>query len=159
MTLRDLRGRSPDVSAILPELLVGEYPRVVDVPWLRDRHAVTAVVSLQHDTDLWDKGVDLALLEDAYRRAGIEFRRVPVEDYNETELEAALELGAATLAELLGAGHTVLVHCNAGYNRSPTLAIAYLCAHRGMTLERATKLVKTSRACLPYLSVLRRRFA
>ena len=159
MTLRDLRGRAPDVSAILPELLVGEYPRVADVEWLRASHAVTAVLSLQHDSDLWDKGVDLTLLEDAYRRAAIEFRRIPVEDYNEPELEAALELGATTLAELLGAGHTVLVHCNAGYNRAPTLAIAYLCARRGMTLDAATKLVKANRACLPYLSVLRRRFA
>jgi protein-tyrosine phosphatase len=147
------------LSAILPELLVGEYPRVADVDWLRATHAVTAVVSLQHDTDLWDKGVDLALLEDAYRRAAIEFHRIPVEDYDEAALEAALDLGASTLAELHRAGHTVLVHCNAGYNRAPTLTIAYLCAHRGMTLEEATKLVKKSRACLPYLGVLRRRFA
>ena len=156
--IRDLRGRPPDVSAIFPELLVGEYPRVADVDWLGATHAVTAVVSLQHDSDLWQKGVDLALLEEAYRRAAIEFRRIPVEDYNEPELEAALAVGVTTIDRLLGAGHTVLVHCNAGYNRAPTLAIAYLCAHRAMTLDAATKLVKERRPCLPYSSVLRRRF-
>ena len=157
-SLRDLRGRPPDVSAILPGLLVGEYPRVDDVPWLRERHAVTAVLSLQHESDLWDKGVELALLEEEYRRLGIAFRRVPVEDYDEAELEAALADGIAMLDQWLRAGHTVLVHCNAGFNRAPTIAVAYLCAHHGMTLEAAARHVKSRRSCLPYLTLLRKRF-
>ena len=157
-SLRDLRGRPPDVSAILPGLLVGEYPRVDDVPWLRERHAVTAVLSLQHESDLWDKGVELARLEEAYRRLGIEFRRVPVEDYDESELDAALTAATAIVDEMLRAGHTVLVHCNAGLNRAPTIAVAYLCAHHDMTLEAAVRHVKSRRSCMPYLTLLRRRF-
>jgi len=154
----DSRCRPPDVSSILPQLFVGEYPRIADVAWLRQRHAITGVLSLQHDDDLWRNGVDVARLEDEYRRLAIEFRRIPIEDYDELQLEAALDRGAATIDELIRAGHAVLVHCNAGYNRAPTLAIAYLCAHRGLALEAATELVKSRRACLPYLTVLRRRF-
>jgi atypical dual specificity phosphatase len=154
----DLRGRAPDVSVIFPELLIGEYPRLADVAWLREKHAVSAVLSLQHDSDLWQKGLNVTRLEEAYERAAIAFRRIPVEDYDESGLEAALAVGIRTLEELLHAGHTVFVHCNAGYNRAPTLVIAYLCASRGMSLDSAAKHVKACRVCLPYMTVLRRRY-
>jgi len=45
----------PALDTILPELLIGEYPRVEDLAWLRDVHGVTAVVSLQDDADLASK--------------------------------------------------------------------------------------------------------
>ena len=156
---RDRRGRPPDASRILPNLFVGEYPRVADVDWLRAELGVTAVLSLQHESDLWDKGIALDELECAYRACAIEFRRVPVEDYSEAGLESALPRAIATLGELMTAGHVVLLHCNAGYNRAPTVAIAYLCAARAMTLDDAIAAVKRRRACVPYVTLLRKRFA
>ena len=93
----DLRGRPPDVSRLSPELLIGEYPRVCDVAWLKTEHGVTAVVSLQHESDLWDKGVALGELEAEYAHHGMEFRRVPIEDYNETDLDASLSQAVETL--------------------------------------------------------------
>ena len=86
----DLRGRPPDVSRILPNLLVGEYARVADAGWLQSEHGVSAVLSLQHESDLWDKGVALDELEREYRDRTIEFRHVPVEDTSESDLDAAL---------------------------------------------------------------------
>jgi protein-tyrosine phosphatase len=154
----DLRRRPPGISAILPALFVGEYPRVADVEGLRAVHAITAVLCLQDDVDLWDKGIALDRLEEAYRHAGILFRRVPVEDYEEAALDAVLGEAVAALGDLLDAGHTVLVHCSAGYNRAPTLAVAYLCERGGMTLSDAVAHVKARRPCMPYLSLLRRRF-
>ena len=154
----DARGRPPDVSRILPNLLVGEYPRVADVALLPEL-GVTAVLSLQHESDLWDKGIALDELEHAYGARAIEFHRVPVEDYSEADLESALPRAIATLDELLAAGHVVFLHCNAGYNRAPTVAIAYLCAARAMTLDDAVAAVKQRRACVPYVTLLRKRFA
>ena len=42
----------PTVSEITEYLLVGEYPRVDDIEWLRDEHRVTAIHNLQDDEDL-----------------------------------------------------------------------------------------------------------
>jgi protein-tyrosine phosphatase len=155
---RDLRGRPPDVSRILPNLLVGEYPRVADIGWLQTVHGVSAVLSLQHDSDLWDKGVSLDELEREYGDRTIEFRRIAVEDYSESDLDAALPRAVAMLRELIALGHTVFLHFNAGYNRAPTVAIAYLCTDRAMTLADAVLAVKQRRACVPYLTLLRKRF-
>jgi len=158
MKRRDLRNRPPDVSPIVPNLWIGEYPRVADVAWLRER-GVTAVLSLQHESDLWDKGIALEELERAYGVCAIQFHRVPVEDYSEADLESALPRAIATLDELLAAAHVVFMHCNAGYNRAPTVAIAYLCASRAMTLDDAIAAVKQRRACVPYVTLLRKSFA
>jgi len=154
----DLRGRAPDVSLVLPNLLVGEYPRIADVGWLRSEHGVSGVLSLQHDADLWDKGISLVELEREYASRAIAFRRVPIEDYSEADLALALPHAVGALAELIGAGHVVFVHCNAGYNRAPTVAIAYLCATGSMSLDEAVQTVKRRRACVPYVTLLRKRF-
>jgi protein-tyrosine phosphatase len=155
----DLRGRTPEVAVIAPGILVGEYPRPEDVVWLRREHGISAVLSLQDDHDLWDKGLSLASLEDAYRRERIEFRRLPVADMSEIDLSSALSEAVDLLHELVSAGHTVLLHCNAGVNRSPTVGIAYLCAHGGMSLDEACRLVKGRRGyCLPFMAPLRERY-
>jgi protein-tyrosine phosphatase len=153
----DVRPRRPSLTRIVPGLLVGEYPRVIDVAWLRQTHAVTAVVSLQDDFDLAAKGLRIADLEDAYRRYGIALRRVPIADGDVGAVAARLDGAVEAVRELLAGGHTVLLHCNAGYNRAPTIAIAYLTAHGGLGLAEANELVRRCRPCVPYLSILERR--
>ena len=63
-----VRPARPQLDAVLPELLVGEYPRVEDLPWLRDEHGVTAVVNLQDDADLASKRLRAPDLERRVRR-------------------------------------------------------------------------------------------
>jgi protein-tyrosine phosphatase len=46
------------------------------------------------------------------------------------------------------------LHCNAGCNRAPTLAIAYLHAYHNMTLTEARDFFKARRPCGPYMEVL-----
>jgi protein-tyrosine phosphatase len=58
------------------------------------------------------------------------------------------------LALLIGAKERVYLHCNAGLNRAPTLAIAYLRAHGGMSLNEALAHVKRRRSCGPFMTVL-----
>mmetsp|Transcript_32006 Transcript_32006/g.44636 ORF Transcript_32006/g.44636 Transcript_32006/m.44636 type:complete len:263 (-) Transcript_32006:168-956(-) len=45
-----------------------------------------------------------------------------------------------------GGGTTVLIHCKAGMSRSPSIAIAYLIAHKNMTCEEALSHVKACRS-------------
>ncbi|MEW6298082.1 MAG: dual specificity protein phosphatase family protein, partial [Thermodesulfobacteriota bacterium] len=114
------------MSQILPTLFVGEYPRVEDVSWLKQEFHISAVLSLQDADDLAAKRIHLPALITEYRHHRITFRRLPVADFNCSSLAQALPDTLRELHALTQSGHTVLVHCNAGCNRAPTVAIAYL---------------------------------
>lgn len=147
-------GGRPGLSEIGPALLVGEYPTPDDAGWLRDAHRVSAVVSLQEDADLAAKGLSAAALEQAFQAHGLGFHRIPVPDGDNQALAARLGGIVALLARLLAAGERVYLHCNAGFNRAPTVAIAYLHVHEGLSLGAARDLVKARRPCVPYMDVL-----
>ena len=151
-------GARPAFATVRPALLVGEYPTAEDAGWLRDAHGVTAVVSLQDDGDLASKGLRLRALERAYRDEGLGFHRIPVPDGDDEHLAARLGEIVALLDRLLGAGERVYLHCNAGFNRAPTAAIAYLHACEGLSLEAARDDVKRRRHCVPYMRALEAHF-
>jgi protein-tyrosine phosphatase len=152
-------GGRPGTTLVVPGLLVGEYPTPEDAAWLRDAHGVTAVVSLQDEGDLGAKRLRLPDLERAYAAAGLAFHHVPVADGDVGAMAAALDGLVALLAGLVEGGGCVYLHCNAGLNRAPTAAIAYLHVHRGFSLEAARDHVKARRACVPYMRVLEARFS
>jgi protein-tyrosine phosphatase len=148
----------PEFAEILPTLLVGEYPTPDDARWLRSAERVTAVLSLQDDADLASKGLVLAEIEGAYRAHGLRFHRMPVPDCDNDFLEARLDAIVGQLRELHDSGERVYLHCNAGMNRAPTVAIAYLHVHHDMTLGAARDFVKQRRHCVPYMRVLEARY-
>lgn len=144
----------PDHAFVLADLVIGEYPTPEDAAWLRAAPAVSAVVCLQDDVDLDRKGLSLRALERAYATHGIHFHRVPVADGDAEVLRARLDETVALVAGLLARGERVYLHCNAGLNRAPTVAVAYLHVHHGHTLEAACNLVKARRPCVPYMRML-----
>lgn len=151
---QDKRGRQPEVSEILPTLFVGEYPRVEDIRWLKNEFRVSAVLSLQDADDLAAKGLSLPALLTEYNHHQISFHRLPVADFNCHSLAQVLPAALQELDTLMQSGHTIFLHCNAGCNRAPTVAIAYLHAHRDMTLDTARDFVKARRPCGPYMEIL-----
>lgn len=48
-------------------------------------------------------------------------------------------------------GHRILVFCNAGVGRSPSVVVAYLCCNLGYGFGEAVELVATRK---PYMSIL-----
>jgi protein-tyrosine phosphatase len=150
-----VRPARPQLDVVLPELLVGEYPRVEDLAWLRDEHDVTAVVSLQDDADLASKRLRATDLEAACVALGLDHHRAPVADGDPEALAIQLPVIVDRLHALIDAGGRVYLHCNAGYNRAPTVAIAYVHVHCGLSLDDACSLVKQRRSCVPYVSALR----
>jgi len=152
-------GARPGLTVIRPALLVGEYPTPEDAAWLREDHGVTAVVSLQDDADLASKGLRLLHLERSYRRHGLGFHRIPVPDGDAAHLTARLDEAIVLLGRLTDEGHRVYLHCNAGFNRAPTVAIAYLHVREGLSLEAARDAVKQLRHCVPYMRALEAHFA
>jgi atypical dual specificity phosphatase len=154
----DSRPRRPEVSEILPILFIGEYPRVEDIAWLKQAFRVSAVFSLQDAEDLAVKGISLPTLLTECRTHNIEFHRTPIADFDCESLDKVLPEALEVLHTLSSDGHTVFLHCNAGCNRAPTVAIAYLHVHRGMTLHEARDFVKERRPCGPYMEVLYQHF-
>lgn len=149
----------PDHAFILPALAVGEYPTPEDAQWLRDRCGVHAVVSLQDDVDLDRKGLRLGALRRAYDEVAIAFVRYPVADGDAAALLAVIDAVLADLHRRIGAGERVYLHCNAGLNRAPTVAVAYLHRHHALSLDDACGAVKARRACVPYLRALKTHYA
>lgn len=146
----------PGVSPILDgALLIGEYPTPDDVVWLREEHGVDAVLSLQDDFDLAYKSLDAAALSRAYAGAGVQWHRFGITDGDSSDVPRVLGVVLETLHGLLEKRRCVYVHCNAGFNRAPTIAIAYLHAHCGLGIDEAYEKVRERRACAPYLTVLR----
>ncbi|GIW44347.1 MAG: hypothetical protein KatS3mg077_1629 [Candidatus Binatia bacterium] len=144
----------PSCTEISPELVVGEYLLPSDVPWLVATLEVRAVLSLQDHADLVAKNIDLRALERAFGTHGVAFHRIPVADGSHTELLAAIDPALDWIARQAAEGRRVYLHCNAGINRAPTVAIAYLRVSRGVALGEARRWVQERRACVPYWTVL-----
>jgi len=147
-------GGRPDVAVILPSLLVGEYPTAEDAEWLRTVHGIDAVVNLQDHGDLLAKNIRLAALERAYAAQGMLFHHVPIPDGDGDFLASRLDRLVLLLGQLIDEGRRVYVHCNGGFNRAPTVAIAYVAAREGRQLPDAQAFVNTRRPCVPYAKQL-----
>lgn len=146
-----------DYSQVSPHLYVGSCPACPeDVDRLVDELGVSAVVNLQTEVDLAYCEIDWPRMEAHYRQAGVEVRRVPIEDFNPDSLRRNLARSVEAVEELLESGHTVFVHCNMGINRSPSAVITYLNWIEGWDLEEAINHVMHCRSCDPYVEAIRR---
>lgn len=146
-----------DYIRIQPWLLVGTFPESAHEVELLQRHeGVTAVLNLQTDED----GAEASFLaehpETLYADTGIKLFRVPVRDFDESHLTQMLPECVVVLRRLLDQGHTVYLHCTAGINRSPTVAIAYLHWCQGWELDTAVKYIVRRRHCSPKVEAIRR---
>ncbi len=148
----------PSVGEIIDELLIGEYPRQEDIEWLKETYLITAVHNLQDAEDLRVNDLDIASLRAEYARRDIKLVRTPIPDGSADQMLSHLKQGLEDLHGLIGGGERVYLHCNGGVNRAPTLAIAYLRAFRGMSLNEALAHVKQRRACGPFMTVLEEYF-
>jgi protein-tyrosine phosphatase len=148
------RAGRPRVTALSEQLLIGEYPRREDIAWLKNHHRVTAVHSLQDNEDLKLHGLSLAALEAAYGRSHLRFVRTPIPDGGADAMALHLKAALEALRALTEARERVFLHCNAGMNRAPTLAIAFMRAFCGMSLDEALAHVKQQHFCGPYMTIL-----
>jgi protein-tyrosine phosphatase len=145
-----------DYDRILPRLFVGAFLESAhEVEMLRRHEGVTAVLNLQTDEDIREGGFFAEPLETLYEASGVKLCRVPVRDFDEADLRQKLPECVVALRRLLEEGHTVYLHCTAGVNRSPTVAIAYLHWCLGWDLDSALKHVAECRSCSPKLDAIR----
>lgn len=137
-------------------LFVGSCPRrEADLDQLQAM-GITAVLNLQTDDDLSDQDIRWHVLERQYRHRGLRVRRVPVEDRGSSVLREKLGECVQVLGELIEGGNTVYLHCTAGLNRAPTVAIAYLHWVENRGLRDAADYVQQCRPCAPYMQEIAR---
>jgi atypical dual specificity phosphatase len=149
----------PRHAVILPQLIVGEYLRPDDTDWLKNTMGVASVLCLQDHVDFAGKALLLADLIKAYRTADIHFDHAPVPDGDQQIFCERLPAILAQLDAQIAARRTVYVHCNAGMNRAPTVAVAYLHERTGMTLDAARDFIKQRHPCVPYMRMLESYYA
>jgi len=140
-------------DCVLPNLFIGPDPRLEEEFELLRSLKITAIVSLQTDDDVRQGGLDRA--QAAAERAGFFFCSMPVTDFDRLELRRKLPECVAKLDDLLTAGHTVYIHCTAGVNRSPTVAVAYLHWRLGWPLKKAVAHLESVRNCCPDVESIR----
>ena len=136
-------------------LAVGSYPHTPDqIDTLVQSHGVTAVLNLQSDSDLRNRGVQWSILWPLYIRARVSVARVAIVDFDPADLGRKLDRAVETLGQFVDEGRKVYVHCNAGLNRSPSVVIGHLVAARGLGLQEATDWLAQRHDCVPYPDVL-----
>jgi protein-tyrosine phosphatase len=118
----DAAGRGlPPVSPIV----VGSAPWAPeDSEFVRRTLGATALLSLQSDDDLAARGLGWSTLWAIHMRAGLAAERVAIRDFEARDLARHLDAAIAAGERLLAAGHRLYLHCSAGLNRSPTVAVA-----------------------------------
>jgi hypothetical protein len=127
-------GRGAWRTWITPSLQLGGFLYPSDVAALA-REGVGAVVNVSRE-----------LIEPEARlsQAGIAYLQIPCWDARVPELPDA-HRGVRFIAEQIAAGRRVYVHCASGVGRSVSLALCYLCAHEGATVEGALASITAAR--------------
>ncbi|MFH1531446.1 MAG: dual specificity protein phosphatase family protein [Pseudomonadota bacterium] len=145
-----------DLDIVNGKLLVGSRPQdAADVDQLK-RLGVSAVLSLQSDSDLKRTGLSWAAMWRLLVERGLEVHRFSITDFNPQDLIQKLEEAVDMLEDLAARHERVYVHCTAGVNRSPMVCIAWLFMRQGRSVDEAREEVLRRRTVAqPYPQVIR----
>ena len=113
MRLVRTRRRPPDVSEVMPRLMIGAAPDPAQCEELH-RRGVRVVVDLRAE-----------VLNEAYWPGDVTVRRLATVDRHAPDVGELSEV-ARWIVEALGHDQLVLVHCRAGMGRAPTVGCAVL---------------------------------
>jgi len=116
---------------------------------------IGAVLSLQTDDDLGERGLRWTTLWQLMTARGLLAEREPIRDFDKKDLLRGIDPAVSRLDALLAGGRTVYLHCTAGLNRSPTVAIAFLSRSLGLSAAHAA-VMSAHVDAVPYLDVLTR---
>ena len=145
-----------EIDEVADGLWVGPVPDSPERIAVLQQKGVTGLVSVQTDRDLQAVGVPWPLLWKFLMAQGIAAHRHPIVDFDETALVRGLTPAVAAVQEMRSDRRVTYLHCTAGVNRSPTVAIAWLVRHQGLDLQTAGAQVTSRRPSAPHRSALER---
>ncbi len=136
-------------------LFVGTCPsNEVDIKQIR-LIGVTGILNLQTDEDFVKWKVNFEEIEQASYDLDLVIQRLPIIDFDDDDLSRHLPAAVSLLNRLIAVGHTIYLHCTAGRDRSPTVAVAYLAKYKSMTVEQAATHLKSLRECRPKVDLIK----
>ncbi len=143
-----------DFARVNSTLFVGTCPsNEVDIKQIR-LMGVTGVLNLQTDEDFLKWQVEFPEIEQASYDLDLVIQRVPIIDFDDEDLRTHLPSAVNLLHRMIAVGHTIYLHCTAGRDRSPTVAVAYLAKHKDMPVEEAVAYLKSLRECQPKIELI-----
>lgn len=148
------------IHEVADRLWVGPCPSSPERIAKLRQTGVVGLVSVQTDEDLAGCGMAWPLMWRFLMAQGINAERFPIVDFDEKALLAGLTQAVDAVAGALAGGRTAYLHCTAGVNRSPSVAIGYLVRHCGLDMNAAWDQVCTRRPIVaPNRTVLDRWWA
>uniref|UniRef100_A0A1B6DT61 protein-tyrosine-phosphatase n=1 Tax=Clastoptera arizonana TaxID=38151 RepID=A0A1B6DT61_9HEMI len=123
---------SHPASRVLPFLYIGNATDAADLATL-NALGISRVLNVTSQ------------LPGYHESCGITYKQLPASDSGHQNLKQYFEEAYQFIEEARKSGASVLVHCQAGVSRSPTIAIAYIMKHRQLTMVEAYKVVKNKR--------------
>ncbi len=146
--------QSFEFHEVADRLFVGPCPDSPERIKALRQQGINALVCVQTDRDLEALGLTWALLWRFLMAQGISAERKPITDFDDISLVQGLPDAVAAVQSMHAGGRSVYLHCTAGLNRSPTVAIAWLVAHQGLNLDAAWAQVSTRRSVVPNRTAL-----
>ncbi|MDQ6745486.1 MAG: dual specificity protein phosphatase family protein [Actinomycetota bacterium] len=131
--------RTYGFGEILPELLIGAYPRDTEDVGMLEWAGVRRVLNLVEDEE-YEPGEREAVTQ-AYAAAGIEEHRLNFADYGALPAEA-LEAGVQEVTDWLAERAVSYVHCRAGWQRSAAIAAGVVATVQGLDIDEALQFVQ-----------------
>ncbi len=140
-------------------LWVGSYPTgPQDFVTLKEE-GVAAVLSLQTEGDIKASGLLPKTVWRLAMSSGLDYERFEIRDFVEDAVRRAIVKAMGKLHELfemLDEDEDVYVHCTAGINRSPSVALGYALLRDGLSADEVLARARAARPQIrPYESVLR----
>ncbi|KAJ7266452.1 protein-tyrosine phosphatase-like protein [Mycena haematopus] len=117
-------------------LYLGSLSAVNDHPLLR-AHGITHLV----------QALEAPWAPPARKEDGFVAYSIDIRDKESVDLRPHLEAACVYIERALKRGEGVLVHCQQGISRSPSIVIAYLIRNHGMSYDAALAFVRRKRAC------------
>ncbi|XP_034753572.1 dual specificity protein phosphatase 5 [Etheostoma cragini] len=134
-----LSHRKPDYDQgkpveILPFLYLGSAYHASRQDYLSDLH-ITALLNVSRR--------DLQPAKGHYN-----YKWIPVEDNNMADISSHFQEAIDFIDHVMQSGGKVLVHCEAGISRSPTICMAYIMRTQQLRLDAAFDIIKQRRAVI-----------
>jgi protein-tyrosine phosphatase len=123
----------PMISEIMPQLYLSSHEGASKLSYLTERN-IGHVLSLTSDYPCH--------FEDQ-----IKYLHLPLPDTPTSDLFALFPQCIEFIGDAIKSGSSVLVHCNAGVSRSPTVVMAFVMHHQRLSLRETVELVRSRRAC------------